>query len=360
MRRPVPLAALTLALTIMLMACEPDAPPQLHDITVTGVLDERLTYVYGEPRTFVLEGTDVALAPADPEAPRDPLAVAGSLFIDGDPLLRTDVEPPAAPPATVRRIPLTTDVLLRTTQETRAILYYDGAAWFTLGQDDPAGLDTRVTPRPRAQRLRGFGQLTVAEADVLASYLEALGEPLVVSIAAEAATPRRAIDGLAEYRATALHVERGLETEAGAFRPAPRTVQWEVLARGSQAVGFDRLTYRLVSDAAELLTIWNQAYATSLNVPPPPAVDFARETVLAVFMGTRPTGGYGIDVRDVTLEGADLFVDLVLIEPPAGSILTQALTSPWVIVRVLRGGISAAWFRDPSDGRLYAVARRTD
>ncbi len=360
MLRHVPLAALTLTLTIMLVACEPDAPPQLHDVTVTGVLDERLTYVYGEPRTFVLEGTERVLGPADPEAPPDPLAVAGSLSIDGAPVLRTDVEPPAAPPATARRIPLTTDVQLRTTQETRAILYYDGAAWFTLGQDDPAGLDTRVTPRPRTQRLRGFGQLTVAEADVLASYLEALGEPLVVSIAAEAATPRRAIDGLAEYRATALHVELGLETDASAFRPAPRTVQWEVLARGSQAVGVDRPSYRLVGDPAELLTIWNQAYGASLTVPPPPVVDFARETVLAVFMGTRPTGGYGIDVRDVTLEGADLFVDLVLVEPAADAMVTQALTSPWVIIRVLRGGVSAAWFRDPTDGRLYAVARRTD
>jgi hypothetical protein len=362
MRRLVPLAAL-IALPILLMACEPDAPPQLHDITVTGVLDQRLTYVYGEPRTFVLEGTEVALERPDPDAEPaapDPFAIAGALRIDGAPSLRADVEPPAAAPVDARRIPLTTDVQLRTTEETRAILYFDGSTWFLLGQDDPARLDTRVTPRPRGQRLRGLGQLTVAEADVVAAYLESLDEPLVVSVASEATTPRRSIDGLAEYRATAIHVQRGLDTDPAAFRAAPRTVQWEVLARGNQAVGVDRPTYRLVRSTDELLTIWNQAYGASLNVPPLPRVDLSRETILAVFMGTRPTGGYAIDVRQATLEGGDLFIDLVLVEPAADAITTQALTSPWAIIRVLRGGVSAAWFRDPRDGRLYAVARRTD
>jgi hypothetical protein len=360
MRRHVPLAALAAALPLLLMACEADSPPQLHDITVTGVLDERLTYLYGEPRVFAIEGTEFTLAAADPDAPPDPLAVGAALRVDGQPVLRAAAEPPDRPPVVARRIPLTTDVQLRTLDETSAILYYDGAAWFVLGQDDPAGLDTRVTPRPRSQRLRGLGQLTVAEADVLAAYLEAQDAPMVVTIAAEANTPRRSIDGLAEYRATALHVQLGLETDAAAFRPAPRTVQWEVLARGNQAVGVDRPSYRLLRNASELLTVWNQAYGASLNVPPLPRVDFARETILAVFMGTRPTGGYAIDVRDVTLEGADLFVDLVLVEPAADAVTTQALTSPWAVVRVLRGGVSAAWFRDPTDGRLYAVARRTD
>ncbi|CAN5784124.1 protease complex subunit PrcB family protein [soil metagenome] len=357
MRRLVPLAALTLTLSFVLMACEPDSPPQLHDIVVTGVLDERLTYAYGEPRTFVIEGTEVELGAADPGAPRDDFSIAGALSIDGARVLRSPVEPPSAPVA-VRRIPLTTDVTLRTFEETRATLYFDGAAWFVLGQDDPAGIETRVTPRPRTQRLRGLGELTVAEADVVASYLERLDEPLVVSVATE--PPRRSIDGLAEYRATAIHVQQGLETDAAAFRPAPRTVQWEVVARGSQALGVERPSYRLLRNEAELRSTWNQAHGAALNVPPLPAVDLSRETLLAVFMGTRPTGGYSVDVREVTLEGGDLFVDLVLVEPGAGAVSTQALTSPWAIVRVLRGGVSAAWFRDPRDGRLYAVARRSD
>lgn len=348
-----------LALATLLAACETDSPPQLHDLIVTGVLDERLGYFYGEPRPFAMAGRELELAQPEPGTPQAPLTVPGALRVDGAPALREPVDPPEGAPVTVRRIPLTTDLQLRTEVETRAILYYDGDAWFVLGLDDPAGLDVRVTPRPRTQRLRGLG-MTVAEADALATYLEGLGERLVVTVATEADTPRRAVDGLAEYRATALHVQRGIDVDQAAFRQAPRTVQWEVLARGSQAVGVDRPSYRLIRDQAELLNVWNLAHGAALEVPPVPTVNFANETVLAIFRGTRPTGGYAIDVRDVTLDGGDLLVDVRLVDPGADAVVTQALTSPWVILRVLRGGVSAAWFRDPVDERLYAVARRTD
>ncbi len=348
-----------LAALALLVACDPDAAPQLHDVTITGVVDARLSYFYGEPRSFTLDGETVTLAPADPDALRVPLSVTGSLTVDGEPFLRTPVEPISAP-VDVRRIPLTTDVQVRTVAATRALLYYDGNSWFVLGEDDQAGLDLRVTPRPRSARLRGLGELTLTEADAIANYLESLGEPLVVSVLGGPDVPRRSVDGLAEYRASALHVQTGLATDAGAFRPAPRTVQWETVASGQQAVNVQRPTFRLVRSEAELRSIWNQLHGSQLTVPALPSVDLARETVLVVMMGQRPTGGYSVDVRGVSLEGTDLFVDVRLVEPSSGAVTTSALTSPWAVVRVLRGGVSAAWFRDPDDGRLFAVARRDD
>ncbi len=357
MRRLVPVGAL--AALLFLAACEADAPPQLHDVTITGVLDARFTYVYGEPRSFRLEGEEVALGPADPGARRAPLAVTGALWVDGQPFLQRSVEPRPAP-AEVRRIPLTTDMMLRTDAATRALLYFDGNQWFVLGEDDQAGLEQRVTPRPRTARLRGLGELTMAEADVIADYLERPGDPLVVAVLTGDDVPRRSIDGLAEYRATALHVQRSLPTDPTAFRPAPRTLQWEVVASGQQAVGVERPTFRLVRNETELRSIWNQLHGASLNVPPLPRADFGRETVLVVMMGQRPSGGYRVDVSDVSLEGGDLFVAVRFVEPAPDAVTTSALTSPWAVVRVLRGGVEAAWFRDPTDGRLFAVARRND
>jgi hypothetical protein len=223
MPRPAALATV-FGVAALVAACETDSPPQLHDVVVTGVLDERIGYFYGEPRAFVLAGREVALTAPGPETPRPPLAVPNALEVDGMAFVREDVEPPQRPPVEVRLIPLTTDLQMRTLDETRAVLYFDGTGWFVLGQDDPAGLDVRVTPRPRSQRLRGFGELTVAEADALATYLEGLGDRLVVAFATADDTPRRTVDGLAEYRATAVHVQRGLDVDQAAFRPAPRTV----------------------------------------------------------------------------------------------------------------------------------------
>jgi hypothetical protein len=307
----------------------------------------------------VIDGQTVALSVPEPGALRPPLAVTGSLSVDGEPFQRNPVEPIPAP-VDVRRIPLTTDVQVRTVSDTRALLYYDGNAWFVLGEDDQAGLDVRVTPRPRSARLRGLGELTLMEADAIADYLESLDGPLVVSVLLGDDVPRRTVDGLAEYRASALHVQMGLATDPTAFRPAPRTVQWETIATGQQAVNVPSPAFRLVRSEAEFRSLWNQLHGSQLNVPALPSVDLERETVLVVMMGQRPTGGYAVDVRGVSLEGADLFVDVRLVEPAAGSVTTSALTSPWAVVRVLRGDVSAAWFRDPDDGRLFAVARRDD
>jgi len=94
-------------------------------------------------------------------------------------------------------------------------------------------------------------------------------------------------------------------------------------------------------------------------MPTVPTVDFSRETVVAAFDGQKPTGGYNLQVRDVTIENGELYIDLVATEPQAGAITTQGLTSPWILIHVLRGGFSVAWFRNPDDGSLIGVARAT-
>jgi hypothetical protein len=362
MRRPsVRRAVIVLAaFGLVLSACEADPAPTLHELTVTGALERRVTWLYGEPRGFTIDGTERALtaAPVGPTA--EPWYVAAALWIDDGPALVEPDVPAVTAPVTVRRIPLTTDVQMRTERETRAVLYFDGSAWLTLGEFDPGGLDVRVTPRPRFGALRGLGELTNAEADVLARVLEGLGEPLIVSVLADDEVPRRAVDGVAEARATAMHVVAGVPVDVGTFRPPARDVPFEIVARGQQAVGVTSPAYQMLRTPEELVTAWNRAHGSALQAPPLPGVDFERETLLAVFLGQKPTGGYGADVRGVTLEGGDLFIDLIEASPGPGAMVTQALTSPWLLMRVPRGGVSAAWFRDPTDGRLIAVARRSD
>jgi hypothetical protein len=65
-----------------------------------------------------------------------------------------------------------------------------------------------------------------------------------------------------------------------------------------------------------------------------PTVDFSREMVVGVFLGSRPTAGYSVEMPRARLQGADLTVEYQEIAPPPGRVLAQVITSPFVIAVV--------------------------
>ena len=349
-------ALAALAALVLLAGCAPQSGPKLHDVYVYGALNARLSYLYGSPRAFGLDGKQVKLTQGNTTGT---YAVNGALLVDGKPFVRTALTPPDPVPVVVSHIPLTTDLQLKVNRDVEQVIYYDGGDYFKLVDSAKAGTTQRVVPRPRLNRLRGLGQLTDREADALANGLEKSGQPYVVAVLPPSSLPKHSVNGTSEYLHTGLYVQQGLKTAATASGSSAQQVAWEVLAQGQQAIGFDKPQYILVSSQDQLTNLWYKAYGSKLTMPPVPTIDFSRETVLAVFDGQKPTGGYGLDVRGVTVENGELYVDLVHTQPQAGAVTTQALTSPWVLIHVLRGGFDVAWFRNPDDGSLIAVARAT-
>ena len=349
MRRPLAV----LALLTLLVGCEQNRLPALHDVYLFGLEDARLSYFYGLPGNLSVDGVELSLTSGEP---RGTYAVADALIVDGAPYQRTSVEDIEAP-IRVERIPLTTDLVVSTAEEVSLIVYYDGRAWFSLLQDAAAGLDVRVVPRRRIGRLRGIGELGIHEADALADALEVRGRPIALSLVPVERLPERSIDGLSEYMRTGLYLQPDVPVDVDAYRPPEQEVVWEVLAQGGQAVGVEAPNYLMVTDEAEFLSLWNRANGNQLTVPPLPDVTFGRETVLAIFLGQKPTGGYGAEVRRIVREDRELYVDLVERVPAENAITTQALTSPWVMIRVLRADVTVTWFRDPNTGQLFAAAR---
>jgi hypothetical protein len=72
---------------------------------------------------------------------------------------------------------------------------------------------------------------------------------------------------------------------------------------------------------------------------PVPKIDFAREGVLAIWMGPKPTGGYGIELASdkALIQGRTAVIKVRWIEPAKGAILAQRITSPCLIVRLAKG-----------------------
>ncbi len=356
--RPAALALVPLILVLSGCLPEADTTPELHDIAVYSNatdLQGAYGYLYGAPTTLRVGAQTLNLTDGSSTAP---LAVPSALLVDGQPYLKTALAKLAAPPTRVQRIPLTSDVELQVGggNEAKEVVYFDGSKWFTLASEPRPSQGTRVVPKERFGGLEGLGELTQEEADTLERALRERA-PVAVTLLPESRVPPRQTAGLPNYRRTALYVQQTVPTDASAYTPPVRELIWDVLDSGGQARPAETPSFQLITSQTDLVSAWNRAYGTRLTLPPLPDVNFPQETVLAVFLETKPTGGYGLEVQDVILDGNDLYVDLLETQPAPGTITTQALTTPWLLVRVLRGDVAAAWFREPNSERIIGVAR---
>jgi hypothetical protein len=69
---------------------------------------------------------------------------------------------------------------------------------------------------------------------------------------------------------------------------------------------------------------------------PAPNVDFNREMAAAVFMGSRPTGGFSVEIVSATEQDGAFVVGYRESSPRADAITVQILTAPYHIVAVPR------------------------
>jgi hypothetical protein len=85
-----------------------------------------------------------------------------------------------------------------------------------------------------------------------------------------------------------------------------------------------------VRSAAEWAALWK---ANGANEPVP-AIDFSREMVAGVFLGTRPTGGYGVEIVRAVNASGTLVVEYIENAPPRDALSAQVLTAPYHLVAI--------------------------
>lgn len=83
-------------------------------------------------------------------------------------------------------------------------------------------------------------------------------------------------------------------------------------------------------DRGEWDAVWRQHAAGR----PQPAIDFSREMVVGLFMGTRPTAGFAVEITGYRQAGADAVVQYRETVPSRDLIAAQMLTSPYHIVAI--------------------------
>lgn len=95
---------------------------------------------------------------------------------------------------------------------------------------------------------------------------------------------------------------------------------------------------------------WETHYkaAHSDNVP---QVDFTKETVLAVYMGTRPNNSYSVKIKEVENFPPSIDVLIQTSGPQKGKMYLQVITHPYHIVKIEKTSKPINWIYEPAAER---------
>jgi hypothetical protein len=108
-------------------------------------------------------------------------------------------------------------------------------------------------------------------------------------------------------------------------------VPFKTLDRGDQS-NIEDARQVVVRTPAEWTALWKLHAADQ----PPPAVDLTQSMIVGVFLGSRPTGGYGVEIASIEREGDNLTVTYRERRPAKTDIVTQVITMPYQLVTVGR------------------------
>ena len=85
-----------------------------------------------------------------------------------------------------------------------------------------------------------------------------------------------------------------------------------------------------VRTAAEWKALWKDHAPTAKM----PDIDFAKEMVVGIFLGTKPSDGHEVSIVGVRSQDKDLVVEYVQKQPGRGTMAAQILTEPYHLVAV--------------------------
>ena len=86
----------------------------------------------------------------------------------------------------------------------------------------------------------------------------------------------------------------------------------------------------IVRTPAEWKALWKDHSPTGKM----PNVDFAKDMVVGIFLGTKPSSGHEVDIVGVRSQDKDLIVEYVQKQPGRGTMAAQILTEPYHLVAV--------------------------
>jgi hypothetical protein len=85
-----------------------------------------------------------------------------------------------------------------------------------------------------------------------------------------------------------------------------------------------------VRTLAEWQALWKE-HAPAAKIP---VVDFTSKMVVGIFLGSKPSAGYEVEIVNVRTQEKDLIVEYVQKQPGRGTLAAQILTEPFHLIAV--------------------------
>jgi len=110
-------------------------------------------------------------------------------------------------------------------------------------------------------------------------------------------------------------------------------VAFEVIHNGSYSAITEKRELVINSDD-EYQKLMIEVYKNLDQMPRIPVVDFKKNTLVAVFMAQKTSGGYMINIDSITESSKGLTVNVIESSPGKGCTVTDALSQPYEIVKI--------------------------
>ena len=105
------------------------------------------------------------------------------------------------------------------------------------------------------------------------------------------------------------------------------------IAKGAFS-GVSEPIQKVIQDKVAWEKLWSEHRANMKGDLKVPEIDFSKEMVVFAALGRQRTGGYAIEVSNIRPASNRLQISIKRKTPPAGAMVTQALTAPFHIVAV--------------------------
>lgn len=116
----------------------------------------------------------------------------------------------------------------------------------------------------------------------------------------------------------------------------PMTIAYADVEKSSYS-GIENARNVVINDSGAWAMLWAEHKSTTSPQPPAPQIDFSSKTVIAVFLGTRPDGCYGVRIDNIqNIDGRMVVRYSETGKPPRDSniVCTASLVQPTHIVAV--------------------------